>query len=87
MSYNEGQRSANNFGPRILQNPWAVWRHYTITRLLAASVCKNDYDDIATMSQNCPSTEHQQLFTNHLGTSGGSAATLTHNQTIGRVSR
>jgi hypothetical protein len=31
--------------------------------------------------------ERQRLFAMHLGKSGGSVATLTHNRTIGRLSR
>jgi hypothetical protein len=41
---------------------------------------------VAMSSLLCPKNECQQLLAMHLGQSEASAATLTHNRTIGRLS-
>ena len=83
----ERQRSVNNFWPCIIENARAVWRHWTIIKLSATFLHKNGCEYIATMSYKCASMERQRLLALHLGKCKGCVATLTHNRTIGRLSR
>jgi len=45
---NEHQRSVNDFCSCILDNQTAVGLHYATTEVLAAGMCKNGSDNIAT---------------------------------------
>ena len=49
-SKNERQRSVNNFGPSVMENPRVFRRHCAIIRLSAAFLGEDGCDDTATMS-------------------------------------
>jgi len=79
--------SVNNFWPCIIQNARAARQHLFIIELSAAFQGGNGCDNIATMSLKRASTERQQLLDMYFGTSNGWVATLSHNHTIGHLSR
>ena len=82
----EHRWSVNYFWSGIMENARAAWRHWTIIEQSSAFQCQNDCDNFATMSYIWVSTERQRLLTLQLGKCKGCAATLTHNQTISRLS-
>jgi len=57
---NDRQLSAKNVGPCILANPRAVQRHWPTINVLAAVLGKNAFMDIATISSEWSSQEHQR---------------------------
>jgi hypothetical protein len=61
-------------------------QQYVLMELSAAFQVKNGCDNFATMSENWASTECQWLLALNHAKCKGSAATVSHNRTVGRLS-
>ena len=81
----EHQRSIYHIWSCIMDNPRAVQWHWPIITELAAIMCKDASDDIATTAWKWESTDQERFLVLHHGYSMGWATGFTHTQNFGRL--